>query len=190
MSAPSGLRELILYATPTGDLQRQCDAYFEHLNLRGWHTTAQTYPPHITLTGFFWRSPATHAQVVRSVGAVVEEFGPIEPDAVRIERIGHHDAWVGLEISSQALADLTHRVVGADIYNPDEDAMRPKDWLHLSLAYGDLAGGAKLTDLANLARVLVDPNASAGWEVGLWERLPNGRAVHGANWQRIELAPH
>ena len=48
------MHELILYATPTGPLADACAAYFGAVE----PTTAQTYPPHVTLTGFFHRRDA------------------------------------------------------------------------------------------------------------------------------------
>jgi alpha-D-ribose 1-methylphosphonate 5-triphosphate diphosphatase len=50
-------RELILYATPTRPLADQCNTFFEAAADLG-PTSAQLYPPHCTLTGFFRR---THA---------------------------------------------------------------------------------------------------------------------------------
>ncbi|MDG2026150.1 MAG: hypothetical protein P8J50_03515 [Acidimicrobiales bacterium] len=46
--------ELILYATPTGPLAEELDRLFAQFAERA-PTTAQTYPPHCTLTGFFQR---------------------------------------------------------------------------------------------------------------------------------------
>lgn len=181
----SDLEELIVYATPTGALAKQCDTYFDHLTGRGWLTTAQTYPPHVTLTGFFWRSTSTRLAVVESIDAVIRDSGPIESADVAVKTIAHHDGWVGLEIESKRLTDLVAQIVAADVRTADEDAIRPKDWFHLSLAYGELMGGADLGDLANLAKVLIDPKAEAGWEIAVWQRQPNGQTVHGARWRRV-----
>ncbi len=46
--------QLILYAIPTGLLAEQCDRLFRMVRAIA-PTTAQTYPPHCTLTGFFQR---------------------------------------------------------------------------------------------------------------------------------------
>ncbi|MEO0492213.1 MAG: hypothetical protein AAF081_02225, partial [Actinomycetota bacterium] len=97
------------------------------------------------------------------------------PDDVVVDRLGIHDGWVGLELSSPGLLSIIDAVVAADVVAPGEDALRPKDWLHVSLAYGV----ADLDPYVALAEEIVDPMAVATWHVGFWERLPNG------SWRRL-----
>ena len=163
-------RELILYACPAGPLGEDLDRYFEEATRRFGPTAAQTYPVHCTLTGFFRRSPDRADEVLARLGAILAEIGPPPPDSIAVEGLGVHDAWVGLELDSAWLLELIETVVAADVTIDGEDALRAKDWLHVSLAYGvdDVAGYAKL------ARETVDPTRSATWSVGLWERHVNG----------------
>lgn len=166
-------RELILYAWPTGPLADAAARYFEVATERLGPTTAQTYPVHCTLTGFFRRHGARGDEVVAQLNSVLAAHGT--PDDVVVERLGRHDGWVGLELTSPGLLALIDLVVDADVPTADEDALRPKDWLHVSLAYGvDDVG-----PYAALAEEMVDPTAAAGWEVGFWERLPDGA------WRRL-----
>ncbi|MEM9042951.1 MAG: hypothetical protein AAGD33_23960, partial [Actinomycetota bacterium] len=134
-------------------------------------TTAQTYPVHCTLTGFFRREGDRADAVLARLSAVVDSFGPAPRGAVRVDRLGVHDEWVGLELTSSWLLDVIAAVVAADDPGTDEDALRPKDWLHVSLAYGvdDLA------PYASFARQTVDASLDASWRVGFWERHPDGR---------------
>ena len=163
-------RELILYACPTGLLADDLEAYFTEATARFGPTTAQTYPVHCTLTGFFRRQGQRAEAVLRRLGGVIDEIGPPPQGAVSVDRLGVREGWVGLELSSPWLLDLNDVFVGADDVNGDEDPLRPKSWLHVSLAYG-------VTDLApyvELAREVVDPSRPVGWKVNLWERNMNG----------------
>ena len=69
------------------------------------------------------------------------------------------------------LIEATSAVVDAHRPGPDEDALRPKEWLHLSLAY-DVDD---LDPYARLAVRSIDPTTPAGWELALWERLHDGQ---------------
>lgn len=165
--------ELIIYATPTGELANACDAYFARACELG-ATTAQTYPPHVTLTGFFRRSSVRREQIREVVGDWIDTSGHPPADAVTVDRLGIHDDWIGLEVSSPWLIDWTAALAERLPALPDEDALRLKDWLHLSLAYGI----DELDAYRELALDLVEPTASAEWEVALWERSADG-------WSRL-----
>lgn len=161
--------DLILYATPEGPLAERCDALWAELTT-AQGTAAQAYPPHVTLTGFFRRAPERVDDVVADVGRAV---GPFHLDALEDVSVAPlcSEDWVGLEVRSLGLHDLTAAVVGAHRAAPGEDALRPKDWLHLSLAYGDGV------DVAALAPRCVEAVAGAratGWTVGLWRRDEDG----------------
>ena len=157
-------RELILYATPVGQLADACREYFAFVE----PTTAQDYPPHITLTGFFCRSDPSIA--IDAARRVIADAGPVPADAVHVTRLACSDGWVGLEITSPWLEQLTRAFADLVPAGPDEDTIRCKDWLHLSLAYGrpDLAVHA-----AEATR-RIDPAAPVQWDVALWERDDRG----------------
>lgn len=164
---------LILYATPTGPLAEQVDAYFAVAEELG-STTAQTYPPHVTLTGFFHRAADDLDRIRAEATAVIDRHRPIPADAVRVTDLAYLDGWVGLTVESALLEAVTAEFVAEHHLGDGDDALRPKDWLHLSLAYG-------VDDLDPYwARVegLVDPAAEVTWEVGLWERTPTGWHRH------------
>ena len=163
-------RELILYACPSGPLADDLDAYFSEVTSRFGPTTAQTYPVHCTLTGFFRRRGERADEVLAHLGEVLTDLGPPPSGAVTIERLGVHDGWVGLELTSPWLLELIDAVVAADVPHDDEDALRPKDWLHVSLAYGV----DDLVPYVEFARETLDLTGPVGWEVRLWERNVNG----------------
>jgi ubiquitin-associated SH3 domain-containing protein len=166
-------RELILYATPTGDLADACQRYFAAAAAIG-PTAAQDYPPHCTLTGFFHRATDRAEQVIQELGGVIDSAGAVPDAAVEVGGPATIDSWVGLVVRSPWLADLAARIVASHQLLPGDDPLRPKDWLHLSLAYGE----RDITPYADLAHRLVDPSAPARWEIAVWERSA------GQQWRR------
>ncbi len=164
------MRELILYATPVGPLASACREFFD----ASTPTTAHTYPPHVTLTGFFRRGQARADEMVELAREVIADAGPPPAGSVEVVDLLARPDWVGLEVSSVWLTDLASRFAGTDVAGAEEDAIRLKTWLHLSLAYGvdDLSAHAAA------AHELVDPSLPVEWEVALWERLSAG------HWER------
>ncbi len=168
-------RELILYATPLGPLAEAIDAYFHRVAAELGPTVAQTYPPHCSLTGFFRRDDRGAGQAIEQIGSRVDGAGPVPAGAVEVVGLTTSDRWVGLELRSPWLIDLTAAVAEEHRPGPGDDALRPKDWLHLSLAYGHPGGDQiDLGAHGRLATEMVDPTAAARWEVAVWERHPNG----------------
>lgn len=159
---------LILYAVPEGALAGQIAAYFEGLT-----TEAQSYPPHCTLTGFFHDD-----DVARYVGAAAQCVAPVPVRVVRMHA-GAGD-WVGLELDAPDLVALTRRFAGL-VATPGtrKDAVRVKEWLHVSLAYGHDASAH--AELAQRAVLTVDPSAAVTWSLRLYERTDDGEwLVHGS----------
>ena len=157
--------ELILYATPTGPLATALDALFDELRSAA-PTTAQSYPPHCTLTGFFHRDPE---EVDRITGEVERATATVVPGPVTVARLQFADRWIGLELNSRWLLEVTTAFGATHRLDPHDDPLRPKDWLHLSLAYGDgdLDGARERIRRADLPM-------DASWVVGLWQRHADG----------------
>lgn len=177
--ASSASRELILYATPTGPLAQCCSAYFEWAG--NAPTAAQEYPPHCTLTGFFRRGGPRADTLIERTKAIVAAAGPVPDDAVEVVSLLTTDEWVGLELRSPWMLALAAEVAGADQPVGAEDALRLKDWLHLSLAYGI----EDLSDHATRARGSVDIELAVGWEVALWERHHTQPGSQDHRWTRL-----
>lgn len=171
MTAEGRHRELILYATPTGPLARAVDRYETAVLAELTPTAAQTYPPHCTLTGFFHRDDAGTTAAIDEMGRAVEAAGPVPPGSVEVVDLVVTGHWVGLELRSPWLIELTAGIAARHRPGPGDDTLRLKDWLHLSLAYGVVED---LGPHAALARLHVDPADEVAWEVGLWERRPDG----------------
>lgn len=160
-------RELIFYATPTGELADECRGYFDWAAAEP--TTAQTYPPHITLTGFFRRTHRGAERATVDVDRLIDRHGHPPAASVTIDEVRIDPKWVGLVISSQWLIDVTADLVGHHALGPGDDALRPKDWLHLSLAYGVDDLSARATRAAAF-----DAERPGGWQLGLYERHFDG----------------
>ncbi len=182
MTTTTARRELILYAVPTGAFAAACDDYFARAGLLG-STEAQRYPPHCTLTGFFRRTDRRSDEVIAEVRCRLDGFGPVPNGAVAVRGPAVRYGWFGFELDSPWLISATAAVVDADRLGPDDDAMRRKTWLHLSLAYGvdglesyralaDECFGSALAARGGASDA--DVIAGAGWRVGLWERTADG----------------
>ncbi len=168
-------RDLILYATPEGDLAEQCQRFFELLRDSGRGTTAQTYPTHISLTGFFRR---TADGVDRAVADVQRARDVAAAGSVVVNSLMELDDWLGLDIASGWLSSIATSVADSHRLDPGDDPIRLKDWLHLSLAYGDVPAAVTIAELAELARSMISIEAEVQWSVGLWER-------RGSTWSRL-----
>lgn len=177
-------RELILYATPTGELAEQCDRLFEEATRIG-PTEAQTYPPHCTLTGFFHRRRERADEIAAQLQQRLADLA-VPHRAVEVVALRCGTEWIGLELRSTWLESTTRELFADHALDADDDPIRVKTDLHLSLAYDLVPLRRDLSrdpsrDLAPYARCsveLVDPAADAGWELALWER-------DGSDWHRL-----
>ncbi len=173
LASRHGRRQLIVYATPTGPLAEQVGRYFDAAAGLG-ATQAQTYPPHCTLTGFFWRRPEDLPRIVSEFATVTASTTHVAPlGSVEVVQLRCDDGWVGLELSSPWLIDFTSQFANMHHLGEGDDALRRKTWLHLSLAYG-LESSTDIEPYQRLANDLIDVSAAVEWQVGLFERHPDG----------------
>jgi ubiquitin-associated SH3 domain-containing protein len=170
------LRELILYACPEGELAMQLGAYFQNAREDCGSNSAHRYPPHITLTGFYHDTPASIPIYVNALRKALSLGQKRVRCEVRIERMMFDQNFHGLAIESPWLKHLTASFAALATSKTRADAIRLKDWLHLSLAYDFQPAHA--THLKHLANALVDISAPVNWEVRLYER-------HGGDQWRI-----
>lgn len=166
--------ELILYATPSGPLADQCHRYFRAVEDCG-STTAQLYPPHCTLTGFFRRPAERRREIIAEVDTVLDEVGPVPVGEVEVSELRTEDDWVGLVLRSPWLEATTAEFKARHRLRDGDDPLRLKSWLHLSLAYG----ATNLAPHRRLANDMIDPAAEAVWSIALWQRHPGGA------WSRL-----
>ncbi len=171
-------RELILYATPTGELAAQIKEFESRITAELGATTAQAYPPHVTLTGFFSRTNARADEVISDARWVIASLGNEARDDTSVVGLSVSSTWVGLNIVSLGFERLAGAIAARDRVAFGDDAIRLKNQLHLSLAYGELGPGQALAPYADRARDLIDHRALVKWDLAIWER---GSTVGGSS---------
>lgn len=179
--------ELILYAEPGGELGARCAEYWAAVSAAEASTSAQEFPPHVTLTGFFRRRAEQVPAVVAACAAAVDAAVPAGLDGTRWAgpvalEFQANDEWVGLHVGAAWMDAVIATFVSDPSLEPDgDDALRPKSWLHLSLSYGEQFEWAR--DQATiLAEPFADVTAESEWTVSLWRRTE-------AAWERLAAIP-
>ena len=173
--------ELILYACPRGALADQVDAYMRRAAQRFGRNAAHAFPPHITLTGFFHDIAEAVPHYVECCAEVIDH--PVEALSPKINVVGSlfrpdfHGLLIESSWAQQVVAEFATRATASRTRTDD---IRPKDRLHLSLAYEFAAEDHE--GLKALATELVDPRADVAWEVRLYERRPARQWKQHAAW--------
>jgi ubiquitin-associated SH3 domain-containing protein len=172
MEQQSAPVELIVYACPVGELERQALAFYDASRARFGANSAHAYPPHITLTGFFHDLAAAIPGYVAALSDALLARPRRPPDGVVVRELARTAAFHGLLIDSPWLEQLAAAFAARAASPTGLDVIRVKRDLHLSLAYGFRPEDGPA--LGALARELVDPAAPASWELRLYERTARG----------------
>jgi hypothetical protein len=160
---------LIVYACPVGPLAEQVAEFYAISRERFGPNSAHAYPPHITLTGFFYDDPAA---VELYTAALAAAHAARPQGVITITELLTSAEFHGLLIASPWLEALTADFADRAHSATRRDALRLKTNLHLSLAYGFAAADGPA--LGALARRMVDPAAPVAWVLRLYERRPDG----------------
>ena len=182
--------ELILYAEPGGELGARCAEFWAAMSAADAATDAQAYPPHLSLTGFFQRDPDRVMPIVDAFVRAVDAAAPQGLDGLRwvapatLELQLNHD-WAGFHVTAPWMDALVAAFAAPDSparsNDAGEDELRPKSWLHVSLAYGagydEFARAAAAEHAVELERL----TAEGEWIVSLWRR-------DGSEWARLASA--
>ena len=174
--------ELIVYACPSGLLAGQVTRYFERSRGAVGANAAHSYMPHVTLTGFFHDDAASIPRYREALARALARTPLPDVDAVRVEGMWLTAEFHYLKIESPWLIALTAAFAQTADSATRRDALRRKDWLHLSLAYQFPA--EQHAPLAALASALIDPLAPAGWDLRLYQRVAADWIMHG-QWQLV-----
>lgn len=176
--------KLIVYACPVGELAEQIKTYFDKSRLTCGPNTAHRYMPHCTLTGFFEDTTRSVPKYTQKLERSLKRMRRSQPDPpLEVTDLNFRDDWHGLELSSERLRKLILDFVCTATSPTRKTPLRPKDWLHLSLAYGFVPDQAAA--LQSLAEDLVDPRSPVGWELRFYQQNPD------ASWlchQRLPLS--
>jgi ubiquitin-associated SH3 domain-containing protein len=181
VASSTATRELIVYACPTGELARQLDAFLDASRTQCGPNTAHRYMPHCTLTGFFHDGFSAVPVYLAALDQALAQALPVRPsDAIKIAGIRFLDNFYFLVVESVWLQQLAADFAARAISSTRRDAVRLKDQLHVSLAYGfDPAQG---TRLAQLAREMVHASAPVEWELRFYERHTGDRWTMHKAW--------
>ncbi len=174
-------RTFIIYACPLGELANQIEQYFVASRAIFGPNAAHAYMPHCTLTGFFHDAAAAIASYIEAVDAALRRARPDQPaQALTIDRMELSQDFHGLVLRGPWLKAVISDFASAACSPTRRDALRLKDWLHLSLAYGFLPDHQD--PLANLACKLIDIDAPVAWQLHFYERLGDGSWSSHVGW--------
>ena len=177
---PETTTRLIVYACPRGPLNDQIEAYYARTLNEFGANRAHDYMPHCTLTGFFHDDLFAVPRYIAALEKAV--FGEGEKRAeesaaasLRITGMPLARDWMGLTLEAEALrrriaafAEIAHSPTRAE-------ALRLKDDLHLSFAYG--FAPEHQAALARIAAETINPDAPVEWDLRFYERRPANQWV-------------
>ena len=181
--------EFIVYACPTGELAQQLATYFDRARAECGPNTAHRYMPHITLTGFFHDEPTAIRLYVEALGQAHAAWVQSRAagngkgsthDGIQIAAMRFQDEFHFLQIESPCLQQITAHFANLADSPTRRDALRLKDWLHLSLAYEFRP--EHRARLVQLATQLVDISAPVAWELRFYERRASDEWLQHAAW--------
>src|SRR5262249_41266918 len=160
--------KLIVYACPVGELNDQVEAYLAASRARYGENAAHRYMPHVTLTSFFDDQPASIPSYAGTLEAALARARPDQPPAIVEARARKpDDNFHRLTMDAPWLQAITADFIRLADSPTRAEPLKPKDGLHLSLAYA--FPPAQNAGLADLARAMVDPGAPARWELRLYQ---------------------
>lgn len=163
------MAKLILYACPVGPLAQQIAQYFQQSQQQCGKNLAHAYMPHCTLTGFFEDQESAipiYVAAVREAWATYREQIPTPP--IEIQGLSFRPDWHGLVLQADWLKQMVVCFSQSANSPTRLEALRLKDWLHLSLAYGFQPMHEER--LKALAQSIVDVSAAVKWDVRFYGR--------------------
>lgn len=180
--------ELILYAEPGGALGARCTEYWASVSAAEATTSAQEFPPHVSLTGFFHRPHDRVAEVTAAFAAALDAAAPAGLDGIRwvgpvALEFQANDTWIGLHVEAPWMDAVIAAFVAACPQVAGDDPVRPKSWLHVSLSYGEqFEWACAAAETAAVQAGFADLAGESDWSVSLWHR-------DGSHWERLVSEP-
>jgi ubiquitin-associated SH3 domain-containing protein len=175
----------IVYACPTGELAEQLDRYFQHSLAICGANAAHRYMPHCTLTGFFQDEETAIPFYVQVLDRALRQAQPCPSPVITIQQLTFRPDWHGLELQSDWLKNMIASFATLATSPTRQDALRLKDWLHLSLAYEFQPEQSK--SLIQLAQEYINLQASVQWELRFYQRHPDQGWICHQSWQLDSL---
>ena len=176
-----GLRELIVYACPTGPLAQQLSTYQIRAKQEIGANAAHRYMPHCSLTGFFHDQTHAIPLYVKALEESYQRSRSTQPQPLfQIPQILFRPDFHGLILKSNWIQHLIYSFADGVDSPTRSDDLRLKEGLHLSLAYDFLA--AQHESLVQLAAEIIDIHAPVGWDLCLYERHEDGTWICHRSW--------
>lgn len=172
---------LIVYACPTGELADQIDRYFQQSFAVCGANAAHRYMPHCTLTGFFQDEETATPLYVKALDRAFSQAQPCPQPIITIQQLTFYPDWHGLELKSDWLKNMIATFTKLVASPTQQEAVRLKDWLHLSLAYKFQPEQSK--QLIQLAQEYVNLQASVQWELRFYQRHLDQHWTCHCSWQ-------
>ncbi|MEM9118580.1 MAG: hypothetical protein AAGD09_11935 [Cyanobacteria bacterium P01_F01_bin.56] len=167
------MAKLIVYACPVGELAEQLATFFAKSRAACGPNTAHQYMPHCTLTGFFEDQTNSIPKYTQALERSLKRYRRSQPaPPITVTDITFRSEWQGLELSSDWLKKLVLDFACTATSLSRKTPLRPKDWLHLSLAYGFETHQHQA--LMTLAQDLIEIQASVEWELRFYQQHSNG----------------
>jgi ubiquitin-associated SH3 domain-containing protein len=161
--------QFILYACPTGQLADQIDAYFEKVKTDYSWNPALNYMPHCSLTGFFHDHTTAAQHYTLVLDDILARMRPLQPDPLmQVTGMIFRSDFHGFTLQSSWLSHLSETFSAATCSETRHDAIRVKEWLHLSLAYQFKSHEHEA--LKAMALRQINPGAPVGWDLRFYQR--------------------
>ncbi len=160
--------QFIIYACPVGELNSQIETYFDRSRKLYGKNSAHKYMPHCSLTGFFADELSSMPIYLEALDRAYLEAKNNLPLDIAIKQFAFKENWHGLELQAEGLKQLIVNFARIETSTKRPEAIRIKDWLHLSLAYDfDRQHSA---ELKNLALETIEPKAKVDWELRFYQK--------------------
>lgn len=180
------LGTFIVYLCPTGELNTQLESYFAKSRQLYGENTAHKYMPHCTLTGFFKDKVSSVSMYIKALDRAYFNIQDNYPNwNIELKSLTFNDNWHGLELKSQQLKEFIVNFIQLENSSTRTEDLRPKDWLHLSLAY-DFDPQYK-DRLQELATETIDIQADVDWELRFYQKYPNWSWRCWKAWQLLSM---
>jgi ubiquitin-associated SH3 domain-containing protein len=141
------------------------------------------------LTGFFHDNASAAQHYTLALEEILAQMRPPQPDPVmRVTGMFFDSDFHGFTLKSDWLADLTEAFAATTCSETRGEAIRIKEWLHLSLAYGFKPD--EHNALKSMAQQRINPQAAVGWDLRFYQRQDENRwTCHGC-WPLSKSSHH
>lgn len=189
-SAPAKL-QYIVYAAPDGPLGDDLNAYWEDVyyskNPCVTCFAITQYPPHISVTGFFFPNPSRSASdYINLINMAIAHTDESYTRAIAVspKKFNRGYSWDYLSIKSDYLDAFADYFVTLE---PKASAKGPD--FHITLRDEVLKPQNKITKIQQMQSDLINPKHGAGWLIFLYQKENNEVSLVKVDGNPIRLIP-